>query len=105
MSVQQKRRRDVLFVLLGLVAFTFFLAVLTRSTPFIALQLVADAALGGYVYLLIQYKERAQEQRTKVRYLGAPYGEPAPYVNGPYAPSTSVSDGPRLVPLRQTASN
>ena len=44
MSAQQKRRRDVLFVLLGLVAFTFFLAVLTRSMAFVALQLVADLA-------------------------------------------------------------
>ena len=44
--------------------------------PFIALQLVADVALAGYVYLLIQYKQRAQEQRSKVRYLGAAYREP-----------------------------
>ena len=49
MNAQQKRRRDVLFVLLGLVAFTFFLAVLTRSMAFIALQIVADIALAGYV--------------------------------------------------------
>jgi hypothetical protein len=105
MSAQQKRRRDVLFVLLGLVAFTFFLAVLTRSMPFMALQLVADVALAGYVYLLIQYKHRAQEQRTKVRYLGAPYAEPTPYINGQYVSATRASDGPRLVPLRQTASN
>lgn len=99
MSAQQKRRRDVLFVLLGLVAATFFLAVLTRSTAFIALQLLADAALGGYVYLLIQYKQRALEQRTKIRYLGSPYG------NGHYVPASRASDGPRLVPLRQTASS
>ena len=106
MSAQQRRRRDVLFVLMGLVAFTFLLAVVTRSVPFIALQLLADAALGGYVYLLIQYKQRSQEQRSKVRYFGG-YREPAPYyVSGRYAPSTSrSSDGPRLVPLRQTASN
>ena len=104
MSAQQKRRRDVLFVLLGLVAFTFFLAVLTRSVPLIALQLLADAALGGYVYLLIQYKQRAQEQRSKVRYFGG-YREPTPYVNGRYVSASRASDGPRLVPLRQTASN
>ena len=89
MSAQQKRRRDVLFVLLGLVAFTFFLAVLTRSMPFIALQLVADVALAGYVYLLLQYKQRAQEQRSKVRYLGAAYREPAPYMNGRYGSASS----------------
>ncbi len=105
MSAQQKRRRDVLFVLLGLVAFTFFLAVLTRSMAFIALQLIADVALAGYVYLLLQYKQRAQGQRAKVRYLGAEYREPTSYMNGRYATASSSSDAPRLVPLRQTASN
>ena len=105
MNAQQKRRRDVLFVLLGLVAFTFFLAVLTRSMAFIALQIIADIALAGYVVLLLQYKQRAQDQRSKVRYLGAAYREPASYMNGGYSPATSEPSGPRLVPLRQTASN
>ena len=105
MNAQQKRRRDVLFVLLGLVAFTFFLAVLTRSMAFIALQLIADVALAGYVYLLLQYKQRAQGQRPRVGYLGAAYRGPTPPMNGRYAPATSESSGPRLVPLRQTASN
>jgi hypothetical protein len=104
MSAQQKRRRDVLFVLLGLVAFTFFLAVLTRSMAFVALQLVADVALGGYIYLLLQYKQRAQGQRSKVRYLGAAYRDPAPYAGARYASSGDVN-GSHLVPLRQTASN
>jgi Flp pilus assembly protein TadB len=105
MSAQQKRRRDVLFVLLGLVAFTFFVAVLTRSMPLIALQLIADVALGGYVYLLLQYKQRAQEQRSKVRYLGGAYREAAPYMNGRYGSASGDTSTPRLVPLRQTASN
>ena len=104
MNAQQKRRRDVLFVLLGLVAFTFFLAVLMRSMPFIALQLIADVALAGYVYLLLQYKQRAQDQRSKVRYLGSAYREPAPYMNGRYGSTAGDSSAPRLVPLRQTAS-
>jgi hypothetical protein len=72
---------------------------------FVALQIVADLALAGYVYLLVQYKQRAQEQRSKVRYLGASYREPTPYVNGRYASSSTSADGPRLVPLRQTASH
>jgi hypothetical protein len=105
MSAQQKRRRDVLFVLLGLVAFTFFLAVLTRSMAFVALQIVADLALAGYVYLLVQYKQRTNDQRSKVGYLGAAYREPAPSMNGRYAVTPSTADAPRLVPLRQTASN
>jgi hypothetical protein len=105
MSAAQKRRRDVLFVLLGVVAATLFLAVLTRSMAFVALQLLADVALGGYVYLLIQHKNRAQDQRSKVGYLGAAYREPAPYLNARYVPARRESNGPRLVPLRQTASN
>ena len=105
MTAAQKRRRDVLFVLLGVVAATFFLAVLTRSMPLIALQLIADVALAGYVYLLIQHKQRAQGQRPQVRYLSAAYREPASYMNAQYVPAPSESSGPRLVPLRQTASN
>jgi len=104
MSAAQKRRRDVLFVILGLVAATLFLAALTRSTAFIALQLLADIALGVYVYLLIQHKHRAQEQRSKVRFLSSAYREPTPYF-GAYAPAARESAGPRLVPLRQTAAN
>jgi hypothetical protein len=105
MTPTQKRRRDVLFVLLGLVAATFFVAVLTRSMAFVALQLVADVALGGYVYLLIQYKNRTQDQRAKVGYLGAAYREPTPYLNARYVPAPREQNGPRLVPLRQTAAN
>lgn len=103
MSATQRRRRDVLFVLLGVVAATFFLAVLTRSMAFIALQVLADIALAGYLYLLVQYKQRTQEQRSKVRYLG--YRGTAPSMNPQYVPAARASSGPRLVPLRQTASN
>jgi hypothetical protein len=70
---------------------------------FIALQLVADAALAGYVYLLVQYKQRMQGQRTKVRYLGAAYRDSSPYASD--QPMSTHHGGPRLVPLRQTASN
>ncbi len=105
MSSAQKRRRDVLFVLRGVAAATLFLAVLTRSTAFIALQLLSDVALAGYVYLLIQYKQHTQGQRSKVRYLGAGYGGTAPSMNPQYVPAARASSGPRLVPLRQTASN
>jgi Flp pilus assembly protein TadB len=105
MSATQKRRRDVLFVLLAVVAATFLLAVVTRSMPFIALQILADVVLVGYVYLLIQYKNRTQEQRSKVRYLGAAYREPTPYLNARYVPASREQNGPRLVPLRQTVSS
>jgi hypothetical protein len=112
MSGQQKRRRDVLLVLGAAAGFTLLLALFTRSTMFIALFLVAAAALGGYVFLLLQYKQRAQERTTKVRYLGAAeYGNTSPSYAGSYAGaySSALADGAgessstRIVPLRQTA--
>jgi len=106
MSAGQKRRRDVLFVLVGAAAATLFLAALTRMTLLIALQLLADVALAGYVYLLVQHKQRARDQQAKVRFVGDAYREPAPYFAPRYAERGGrESSGPHLVPLRQTASN
>ena len=39
--------------------------------------------LAGYIYLLIQYKQRASEQQSKVRFLNTAYRTPAPYMVGP----------------------
>jgi hypothetical protein len=105
-SATQKRRRDVLLILLGVCAGTLLLALLTRMPLLFAAHLVADIALGGYVYLLLQYKQRTAEQHSKVRYHNPEYRAPAPYLAGnlPYD-GTSQSSGPRLVPLRRTASN
>lgn len=105
MTPAQKRRRDVLLVLGGAVAVTLLVAVYTRTTPFLLLNLLADAALVAYVVLLIQIRHQAQEQRTKVRFLGSAYQRPAPYLlDGQDHFGSSESNGPRLVPLRQTAS-
>jgi hypothetical protein len=105
MTPAQKRRRDVLLVLGGAVAVTLVAAVYTRSTPFLLLNLLADAALVAYVFLLVQIRHQAQEQRTKVRFLGSAYQRPAPYLlDGQDHFGSSESNGPRLVPLRQTAS-
>jgi hypothetical protein len=104
MSAAQKRRRDVLFILAGIAVATLFLAVLTRMPPLFALQVLADIALGGYIYLLIQHKHRAREQQAKVRYLGASYTQAAPYFPTQYSSPERESNGPRLVPVRQTVS-
>ncbi|MEX1009035.1 MAG: hypothetical protein WD271_14485 [Acidimicrobiia bacterium] len=105
MSTVQKRRRDILLVLAGAVGATLLVAVATQSTPLILLNLLADAALLAYVYMLVQIRQRAREQRVKVRFLGSAYRRPAPYLlDGPDQFGTSESNGPRLVPLRQTAS-
>ena len=105
MSPVQKRRRDVLFVLAIAVVVTIVAALVARSTPFYLLNLLADAALVAYVFLLIQIRHQAHEQRTKVRFLGSAYQRPAPYLlDGQDHFGSSESNGPRLVPLRQTAS-
>lgn len=70
-AAARKRRRDVLFVLGGVAAFTFLLA-LAFGGSMILLHLVADAVLGGYVYLLVQMRKAAVERANTVRYLAAP---------------------------------
>jgi hypothetical protein len=103
-SAAQKRRQDVLLIMLGVCAGTLFLAVLSRMTGLFVIHLLADAVLGGYVYLLLQYKHRVHEQRAKVRFLSTAYRQPARYADDAPAHDHAQS-GPRLVPLRQSASN
>ena len=85
-AAARKRRRDVLFALAGTAGFTFLLA-LAFGGPMILLHLAVDAALVGYVYLLVQMRKLAEEQAHKVRYLAAP-----------------PQSQPRLVAVRRTAS-
>ena len=104
MSATQRRRRDVLLVLAGISVVTLLVAFVMRSTPFFALQLLSDIVLAGYVYLLLQHKQRMQEQRAKVRPIRAARADRLPYAAPVYA-RPRIETGPRLVPLRQTASN
>lgn len=70
-AAARKRRRDVLFTLGGVAGFTFLLA-LAFGGPMVMLHVVADLALAGYVYLLVQMRKLAEEQAVKVRYLASP---------------------------------
>lgn len=54
----QKRRRDVLVMLLAAVAITFAVAVFTGMIAAWLLHVLVDALLGGYVCLLVQLKRR-----------------------------------------------
>jgi hypothetical protein len=103
MSAQQKRRRDVLLVLGGAVALTFLLAVFTRGTVFIGFFALALAALGGYVYLLLQYKQQAQERAAKVRYIGGPRVGRTPAYSPSIADGAGESGSTRIVPLSSVA--
>ena len=63
-SPMQRRRRNVLVVLTGAAGVTFLFALMARSMLFIALFLVAAAALGGYCYLLVQMKQNARARHA-----------------------------------------
>jgi hypothetical protein len=105
MTHVQRRRRDVLLVLAALVVITLLMAGLTRSMPLILLNLVADVVFVAYVFMLVQAGHRARERHVKVRFVSSAYSPRAPYVRDPTdRAGTSTSSGPRLVPLRQTAS-
>lgn len=105
MTRAQKRRRDVLLSLSGAAVASLLLALVTRAVPFVVLHVLADAALVAYVYLLGRMRQQAQQQRMKIRLVGSAYRVEPPYLlDAPAELGTSASDGPRLVPLRRTAS-
>jgi hypothetical protein len=58
MTPAQKRRRDVLVLLLAGAALTCVVAVFTGVIALWLLHLLVDALLGGYVYLLVRLKQR-----------------------------------------------
>jgi hypothetical protein len=68
MTPAQRRRRDVLVGLLCAAGITLVMALFSGgSIVFVALHLISDVLLAGYVYLLLQLKTRDQERRAKVR--------------------------------------
>jgi len=68
----RRRRRDILFTLGGTVAITLLLAIVLGGAAVVLCQLVADALLGGYVFLLVQLRKTEAERGAKVRYLPTP---------------------------------
>lgn len=76
----RRRRRNILFVLMGLAGVTFLAAVAVQGA-FLVLHLLADLVLIGYITLLVQHQRRAEERRAKVRPIrpaGQPVSEPVP---------------------------
>ncbi len=70
-AAARKRRRDVLFTLAGVAGFTLLLAVAFGGVMLL-LHLASLAALGGYIFLLVQMRKLAEEQAIKVRPLAVP---------------------------------
>jgi hypothetical protein len=83
MTLQEarKRRRDVLFSLGGAALVTLALA-FAAGGVFVAVHVVADALLVGYVAILARVQRLALERRSKVRYLATPVSAPneSPYL-------------------------
>ena len=76
-SEAKKRRRDVLFTLMGAAGITFPMAVLLGG-PVWGLNLVCDLLLAAYVAMLVQTQQRAMERDNKVRYLPSRSQRPEP---------------------------
>ena len=101
MTPAQRRRRDVLIGLLCATGITLVMALFSGgNVVFVTLQLLVDLLLAGYVYLLLQFKNRERERRAKVRPL---YGNGNRQLQpvAPLADPYSASD-PALA-LRRTA--
>lgn len=67
----RKRRRDVLHTLMGFAGITL-VATVALGGPMLYVQLLADAALIGYLYLLVRRRKATAEREMKVAFL--PHG-------------------------------
>jgi Flp pilus assembly protein TadB len=73
----RRRRRDVLFTLMGASGLTLVLAFFLQG-PVWVLHLGVDLLLVAYVVLLVQAQQRATERQMKVRYLPRHAARPEP---------------------------
>ena len=94
----RKRRREVLYTLLAASALTLLMG-LVLGTPALLLHLLVDAALVGYVYLLVTLQRSRAERDIKVAFL--------PHQNHDAEPSRLLETGGGWQPgeqmLRQSA--
>ena len=74
MSSTQRRRRDILIGLGAAAGLTFMLAMVAGNPMIWLLHLAADGLLGGYIYLLLQFKARNQARSLG----GMPVGASTP---------------------------
>lgn len=66
-EVARRRRRNVLAGLGALALVTLVAAIVFGGTMLVLLNLVADVAFLGYVFLLVKHHQRQMEQANKVR--------------------------------------
>ncbi|MEM7094023.1 MAG: hypothetical protein AAF567_13540 [Actinomycetota bacterium] len=90
-AAARERRRQVLLGLTG-AAFVSLLLALAMRGGWIALHVAIDAALVGYVLLLVRFRQMAAERRNKVEPIRPPVTEQPP-VTVQSAPDYLVSAG------------
>jgi hypothetical protein len=91
-SPMQRRRRNVLMVLAGVVAFTFLVALVMSSMMVWLVFLLSVGALGGYIYMLIRFKHEA----------AARYAPPKRVYATPVAKDDSPKVGDNVILLRRS---
>jgi hypothetical protein len=105
MSHAQKRRRDVLIGLLVAVGITLVMALFSGGNiMFLVLNLLADACLGVYVFLLLQMKSRQQHARRPQARPVAQTGRHLRSIPSMSAEPSTPSRGEPALLLRRTAS-
>ena len=75
MTAAQKRRRDVLMILVCAAGLTLLLALFTRSLAVWGVQFVVDLALGGYLFLLYQLKQGTLRSSARPGVIAPPPAE------------------------------
>lgn len=101
----QKRRRDILFVLVGAAAFTFLLGVIPGMHKLLYLNLIVDILLATYIALLVRMRNLAAERTAKLTWLPRVQGVPSGAVRrgtGRYA-SLAYAGDPELAFSRAAA--
>jgi hypothetical protein len=113
MTPAQRRRRDVLVGLIAASGLTFLMALFAGNLPFWFMHLLADGLLGGYVFLLLQFKARAAQSAPRPVNLGMPMPMEGALPNvhdlaaRRFPPATANVDAPReatVLALRRSAS-
>jgi len=102
MNSAQRRRRDVLIGLLCATGITLVMALFSGgNVAFLALQVLTDLLLGGYVYLLLQFKNRERAKRPALRPIYSNGNGSMPAV-APLADAYAASDPALVLPRTGT---
>jgi len=115
MTPAQRRRRDVLVLLLGFAGIMLLMGVMSGSMIVWVIQVLADLMIGAYVYMLLQLKARNAERRPQAqpqRPIVAPVNSSLPNVHDltarrfpPAAAPMDAHRGANVLALRRSATS